>query len=95
MAHNKKERADGQIKNYKGRLVPKGFQEKEAPQYDSPTMLREPMKLFFFVTGVDKNFSEARSCRSKMLKYFRFPDDVIFFEFFFKKICGMTSDINF
>ena len=43
----RKEKADGQKKNYKGWLVGKGFQENEAPQSDSPTMLREPMKMFF------------------------------------------------
>ena len=47
----KKEKADGQKKNYKGRLVAKGFQEKEAPQSDSPTMLRESMKMFFSVAA--------------------------------------------
>ena len=41
----RKEKADGQKHNNKGRLVTKGFQEKEAPQSDSPTMLRESMKL--------------------------------------------------
>ena len=35
----------------KGRLVAKGFQEKEAPQSDSPTMLRESMKMFFTVAA--------------------------------------------
>ena len=43
----KKDKADGQKKNVKGRLVAKRFQEIEAPQLDSPTMLRESMKLFF------------------------------------------------
>ena len=47
----KKEKADGQKKNVKGRLVAKGFQEIEAPQSDSPTMLRESMKLFFLVAA--------------------------------------------
>ena len=47
----KKEKADGQKKNYKGRLVAKGFQEKEAPQSDSPTMFRESMKLFLSVAA--------------------------------------------
>ena len=42
----KKEKADGQKTDYKGRLVARGFQEKEAPQSDSPTMLRESLKLF-------------------------------------------------
>ena len=35
----------------KGRLVAKGFQEKELPQSDSPTMLRESMKMFFSVAA--------------------------------------------
>merc|ERR1712148_99189 len=43
----KKERADGQKTEYKRRLVAKGFQEKSAPQADSPTMRRESLKLFF------------------------------------------------
>ena len=43
----RKEKADGQKKNVKGRLVAKGFQEKEAPQSDSLTMLRESIKMFF------------------------------------------------
>ena len=47
----RKEKADGQKKNVKGRLVAKGFQEKEAPQSDSPTMLRESMKMFVSVAA--------------------------------------------
>ena len=43
----KKEKADGQKTEYKGRLVARGFQEQLAPQSDSPTMLKESMKLFF------------------------------------------------
>merc|ERR1712090_84812 len=43
----KKERSDGQKCAYKGRLVARGFQEKNAPQADSPTMRRESLKLFF------------------------------------------------
>ena len=35
----KKENADGQKAQIKGRLVAKGFQEGEKPQSDSPTML--------------------------------------------------------
>ena len=45
----KKEKADGQKKKVKGRLVSKGFQYIEVPQSDAPTMLRESMKLFFAV----------------------------------------------
>ena len=35
----KKEKADGQKTEFKGRLVARGFQEKESPQSNSPTML--------------------------------------------------------
>ena len=45
----RKEKADGQKTDFKARLVARGFQEKESPQSDSPTMLRESMKLFFSV----------------------------------------------
>ena len=37
----RKEKTDGPKQNYKGRLVTKGFQEREAPQSNSTTMLRE------------------------------------------------------
>ena len=47
----KKGKADGQKQNFKGTLVAKGFQEKEVPQSDSLTMLRESMKLFFAVAA--------------------------------------------
>ena len=47
----KKEKADGQKIDYKGRLVAQGFQEKSARQSDSPTMLRESLKLFFSVAA--------------------------------------------
>ena len=47
----KKEKADGQKTIVKGRLVARGFQEKESPQSDSPTMLRESMKIFFAVAA--------------------------------------------
>ena len=47
----RKEKADGQKQKVKGRLVAKGFQEKEAPQSDSPTMLREFIKMLFSVVA--------------------------------------------
>ena len=43
----RKEKSDGQKQKVKGRLVAKGFQEKEAPQSDWPTMLRVSIKMFF------------------------------------------------
>ena len=51
----RKEKSDGQKQKVKGRLVAKGFQEKESPQSDSPTMLRESMKMFFSVAA-NKDF---------------------------------------
>ena len=47
----RKEKSDGQKTLYKGRLVARGFQEKSPPQADSPTMLRESLKLFFAVAA--------------------------------------------
>ena len=43
----KKEKSNEKKKNCNGRLVVKLFQEKEGLQSDSPTMLRESMKMFF------------------------------------------------
>ena len=47
----RKEKADGQKQKVKGRLVAKGFQEKELPQSDSPTMLRESRKMSIFLNS--------------------------------------------
>ncbi len=47
----RKERVDGQKTEYKGRLVARGFEEKSAPQSDSPTMRRESLKLFFSIAA--------------------------------------------
>ena len=44
-----KEKADGQKSQVKGRIVAKGFQEGEKPQSDSPTLLRESLKMYFAV----------------------------------------------
>ena len=44
-------KSDGQKQKVNGRLVAKGFLEKESPQSDSPTMLRESMKMFFSVAA--------------------------------------------
>ena len=45
------EKADGQKQKVKGRLVAKGLQENESPQSDSPTILRESLKMFFLVAA--------------------------------------------
>ena len=42
-----KEKADGQKSDLIGRLVTRGFQEQESPQSDSPTMLKESLKIYF------------------------------------------------
>ena len=47
----RKEKADGQKQKVKGRLVAKGFQEREVPQLDSPTVSKESMKIFFSVVA--------------------------------------------
>ena len=47
----RKEKTEGQKQRVKGRLAAKGFQEKESPQSDSPTMLRESMNMFFSVAA--------------------------------------------
>ena len=46
-----KEKADGQKSQIKGCLVAKGFQEGEKPQSDSPTLLRESLKMYFAVAA--------------------------------------------
>ena len=51
MGNYKKQKTRWAKQNYKGRLVAKGFQEKEAPQSDSPIMQRKSMKLFFAIAA--------------------------------------------
>ena len=64
----KKEKADGQKKNVKGRLDAKGFQETEALQSDSPTMLREFMKIFFAVAANENFKSRSIEIRAAFLQ---------------------------
>ena len=40
----------------KGKIVAKGFQEGEKPQSDSPTLLRESLKMYFAVAA-NKGFN--------------------------------------
>ena len=42
-----KEKADGQKSEVKGRIVAKGYQEGKKPLSDSPTLLRESLKIYF------------------------------------------------
>ena len=71
----KKEKADGQKQNFKGRLVAKGFQEMEAPQSDSPTMLRESMKLFFAVAA-NEDFKLRSMNENGQRQYLLPPKDI-------------------
>ena len=64
----RKEKADGQKTEYKGRLVARGFQEQLAPQSDSPTMLRESMKLFFAVAANEKFKLRSMDIRAAFLQ---------------------------
>lgn len=45
----KKEKHDGQKTDYKARLVARGFQEECKPQADSPTAMKESIKIFLAV----------------------------------------------
>jgi len=63
----RKEKADGQ-NNYKGRLVAERFQEKEAPQSDSPTMLKESIKMFFPVAANEDFMSRKLDIRASFLQ---------------------------
>ena len=46
-----KEKADNQNKDIKGRLMARGFQEQKSPPMDSPTMLRESLKMYFAIAA--------------------------------------------
>ena len=51
-----KEKHDGQKQQFKARLVARGFQEKEQPQSDSPTVAKESFKIL-----MSKSFSSVNS----------------------------------
>ena len=72
----RKEKADGQKTEYKGRLVARGFQEQLAPQSDSPTMLRESMKLFFAVAANEKFKLRSMDIRAAFLQAKELDRDV-------------------
>ena len=46
-----KEKADGQKTNVKGKLIARGFHEKESTQSDFPIMLRESFESHFAVVA--------------------------------------------
>ena len=50
-----KERHDGQKQQFKARLVARGFQEREQPQADAPTVAKESFKILMALAA-NKNF---------------------------------------
>ena len=64
----KKESHDGQKTNYKARIVARGFQEEEKPQSDSPTAMRESIKIFLAVAANEELELEAIDIRAAFLQ---------------------------
>jgi hypothetical protein len=64
----KKEKHDGQKTNYKGRIMAKGFQEVEKPQSDSPTAMRESVKVFLVVAANEGFELESVDIRAAFLQ---------------------------
>ena len=63
-----KEKQDGQKKPVKARLVARGFQESMKPQSDSPTLLRESLKLFMAITANNDFMIRAIDIRAAFLQ---------------------------
>ena len=63
-----KEKHDGQKKAVKARLVARGFQEPEKPTSDSPTALRESLKMFLSVTAMNDFKLRALDIRAAFLQ---------------------------
>ena len=80
----KKEKHDGQKQEYKARLVARGFQEKEKPQSDSPTILRESFKMFvalsanedFEIASVDIRAAFLQSKTLQRNVFVKPPNDI-------------------
>ena len=63
-----KEKKDGQKTDIKGRIVAKGFQEEDKPQSDSPTLLRESLKMYFAVAANEKFNIRSLDIRAAFLQ---------------------------
>ena len=73
----KKEKHDGQKTDYKARLVARGFQEDHKPQADSPTAMKESIKVFLAVAA-NENFNiQSIDIRAAFLQS-RFLDRDVF-----------------
>ena len=81
----KKEAHDGQKTKYKGRLVARGFQEKEKIQSDSPTAQRDSFRLFLAIAAnmriealrsVDITAAFLQSDELNRIMYVKLPIDV-------------------
>ena len=64
----KKESHDGQKTDYKARIVARGFQEEEKPQSDSPTAMRESIKIFLAVAANEELEIEAIDIKAAFLQ---------------------------
>ena len=72
----KKEIHDGQKTKCKARIVAKGFHEKEKPQSDSPTALRESVKIFLAVAANEAFELESVDIRAAFLQSKELDRDV-------------------
>ena len=64
----KKEKHDGQKTDYKARLVARGFQEECKPQADSPTVMKESVKVFLAVAANEKFNLQSIDIRAAFLQ---------------------------
>ena len=64
----KKEKHDGQKTDYKARIVAKGFTEEIKPQSDSPTAIRESVKIFLSVAANEEFELESVDIRAAFLQ---------------------------
>ena len=64
----KKEKHDGQKTDYKARIVAKGFTEEIKPQSDSPTAMRESVKIFLSVAANEEFELESVDIRAAFLQ---------------------------
>ena len=64
----KKEKHDGQKNDYKARLVARGFQEECKPQADSPTAMKESVKVFLAVAANEKFNLQSVDIRAAFLQ---------------------------
>ena len=64
----KKEKHDGQKTDYKARLVARGFQEEYKPQADSPTAMKESIKMFLAIAANEGFNLQSMDIRAAFLQ---------------------------